>query len=109
MNPDDDPEARIRALEQPLADKARASELGSTPYTPPGEAYVPPPLPPMPPPAQGPYTPPGEAYVRPPLPPRPPPAQGPYTPPGYNPQQGYNAQQGYGAPWSPPPRRSSGG
>ncbi|HTI78533.1 MAG TPA: DUF3060 domain-containing protein [Mycobacterium sp.] len=82
MNPDDDPEARIRALEQPLADKARASELGSTPYTPPpGDAYVPPPLPPMPPPAQGP----------------------PYTPPGYN------APQGFGAPWSPPPRRSSGG
>jgi hypothetical protein len=87
MNPDDDPEARIRALEQPLADKARASELGATPYTPPGDSYVPPPLPPMP-----------------------PPAQGPYTPPGYNAPQGYNPQQGYGAPWSPPPpRKSSGG
>ena len=29
MNPEDDPEARIRALEQPLADTARASELGA--------------------------------------------------------------------------------
>lgn len=29
MNPEDDPEARIRALEQPLSDMARASELGA--------------------------------------------------------------------------------
>ncbi len=29
MNPQDDPEARIRALEQPLSDMARASELGT--------------------------------------------------------------------------------
>ncbi|EUA03039.1 putative conserved membrane protein [Mycobacterium kansasii 824] len=56
MNPEDDPEARIRQLEQPLADAARASELGS-PQPPGGSAYqgypppgpVPPP-PPMPPP-----------------------------------------------------------
>ena len=75
MNPqDDDPEARIRALEQPLADKARATELGTTPYTSTGNAYLPPPLPPMPPQARGPYTPPG-----------------------------------YGAPWAPPPRKSSAG
>ena len=33
MEPQDDPEARIRALEQPLADTARATELGTTPYT----------------------------------------------------------------------------
>ena len=60
MNPqDDDPEARIRALEQPLADRARATELGTTPYTSSGNAYLPPPLPPMPPQARGPYTPPG--------------------------------------------------
>jgi hypothetical protein len=79
MNPDDDPEARIRALEQPLADTARATELGTgaTPYTAPDQAYAPPPLPPMPPQAQGPYN------------------QGPYTPPGY------------GAPWAPPPQRKS--
>lgn len=74
MEPQDDPEARIRALEQPLADTARAGELGTTPYTGPGDAYMPPPVPPMPPQAQGPYTPPG-----------------------------------YGAPWTPPPRKSSGG
>jgi hypothetical protein len=51
MNPEDDPEARIRALEQPLADTARASELGgpqpggysSNPYPPP-QAPPPPPL-----------------------------------------------------------------
>jgi Protein of unknown function (DUF3060) len=45
MNPDDDPEARIRQLEQPLADNARSSELGGT--QPPGY-YVPPPPPPLP-------------------------------------------------------------
>ena len=33
VEPQDDPEARIRALEQPLADTARATELGTTPYT----------------------------------------------------------------------------
>lgn len=32
MNPQDDPEARIRELERPLADVARTSELGTTPY-----------------------------------------------------------------------------
>jgi hypothetical protein len=64
VNPqDDDPEARIRALEQPLADNARATELGSNAYTG-GGAYQPPPVPPMPPPVTGPdyggqYTPPG--------------------------------------------------
>jgi hypothetical protein len=60
MDPQDDPEARIRALEQPLADTARATELGAgtTPYTAPSDAYQAP-LPPMPPQAQGPYTPPG--------------------------------------------------
>ena len=61
MEPQDDPEARIRALEQPLADAARATELGTTPYTS-GGAYLPPPVPPMPPLAPGygaQYTPPG--------------------------------------------------
>jgi len=48
MEPQDDPEARIRALEQPLADNARATELGTTPYTAPNDAYLPPALPPMP-------------------------------------------------------------
>lgn len=59
----DDPEARIKALEQPLADTARATELGSNAYTG-GGAYQAPPVPPMPPPVTGPgygdqYTPPG--------------------------------------------------
>src|SRR5690242_10158444 len=35
MNPEDDPEARIRDLERPLADTAHASELGTGQYTPP--------------------------------------------------------------------------
>ena len=60
MEPQDDPEARIRALEQPLADRARATELGTTPYAS-GGAYLPPPVPPQ---AHGPdygtqYPPPG--------------------------------------------------
>lgn len=49
MNPKDDPEARIRELERPLAEQARTSELGAVPY----DAYPPPPpmygsVPPMP-------------------------------------------------------------
>ena len=50
MKSEDDPEARIRELEQPLADTARASEAGVTPppgkwTAPPGPAFPPPPLP----------------------------------------------------------------
>ena len=41
MKSEDDPEARIRELEQPLADTARASEAGVTP--PPGKWAAPPP------------------------------------------------------------------
>jgi hypothetical protein len=48
MEPQDDPEKRIRELESPLADSARASEMGSAPFS--GHAYPPPP---------GPYPPPG--------------------------------------------------
>jgi hypothetical protein len=85
VNPqDDDPEARIRALEQPLAGQAYATELGTTPSTSGGAytgggAYQPPPVPPMPPPVAGPNY------------------GGQYTPPGY------------GAPWGAPPRKSSAG
>jgi len=35
MDPQDDPEARIRELERPLTDEAHASELGGGGYTPP--------------------------------------------------------------------------
>src|SRR4051794_41528890 len=57
MEPQDDPKARIRALEHPP--RAHAPELGPPHPYPRGDAYMPPPVPPMPPPAQGPYTPPG--------------------------------------------------
>ena len=68
MNPEDDPEARIRDLERPLADVARASELGTPDYhsgeylPPPVQQYDAPPTqpygaygapPPMPPPVYG--------------------------------------------------------
>jgi Protein of unknown function (DUF3060) len=43
MKSEDDPEARIRELEQPLADTARTSEAGVTP--PPGKWTAPPPSP----------------------------------------------------------------
>ncbi|MCV7028421.1 DUF3060 domain-containing protein [Mycobacterium sherrisii] len=51
MESQDDPEKRIRDLERPLADTARASELGSPPagglgYPPPPPGPVPPPPPP---------------------------------------------------------------
>jgi len=47
MNSEDDPEARIRELEQPLADAARASEAGENP---PPSKWAPPPASAMPPP-----------------------------------------------------------
>lgn len=53
MNREDDPEARIRQLEQPLADAARASELGRNTdagYQDSGYQYPPPPPGPVPPP-----------------------------------------------------------
>ncbi len=56
MNPEDDPEARIRELERPLADTARASELGAT--QPPGGSVYPP----YPPPPPGPVPPPSFGY-----------------------------------------------
>ena len=53
MKSEDDPEARIRELEQPLADAARTSEAGVTPppgkwtAPPPSRSYTAPPGPPM--------------------------------------------------------------
>ena len=62
MNPDDDPEKRIRDLERPLADQAQTSELrASGPAS--GWPPPPPPVPPMPP-----------AYYGPPMPPMPQPS-----------------------------------
>ena len=46
MNPQDDPEARIRDLERPLADVASASELGTGQQYPGGYGSAPPPPPP---------------------------------------------------------------
>src|SRR5271167_2404979 len=56
MTSEDDAEARIRELEQPLVDTARTSEAGVTPppgkwtAPPPLRSYTPPPGPPMQPP-----------------------------------------------------------
>lgn len=44
MNPDEDPEARIRELERSLNDQARASELGGSQSSS-GTSYLPPPVP----------------------------------------------------------------
>ena len=60
MKSEDDPEARIRELEQPLAEAARASEAGENPppskwAPPPGAAMPPQPGPPMAPPPSPPY------------------------------------------------------
>ncbi|HET7074504.1 MAG TPA: DUF3060 domain-containing protein [Mycobacterium sp.] len=65
MNPQDDPEKRIRELERPLADAARASEPGEA-HPPGGYAYPPAPAgPPPPPPPPAPWTY-GGAYSAPP-------------------------------------------
>jgi len=82
MDPQDDPEARIRALEQPLADVARTSELGTGQNTG-ATAYLPPPVN---------Y---GNQYQPPPT------YNNPYTPPATDPY----APPGYGAPWGGPPLR----
>lgn len=58
MKSEDDPEARIRELEQPLTEAARASEAGGNP---PPSKWAPPPGPPMRPPA-----PPGPSVPQPP-------------------------------------------
>ncbi|WP_209305663.1 DUF3060 domain-containing protein [Mycobacterium sp. PS03-16] len=76
MNPQDDPEARIRDLERPLADRAQASELGTQPYTVAGSYPPPPPHPD----AHAPY--PGAPQ---PYPPAPPPYSG--APPSGGPSQ----------------------
>jgi hypothetical protein len=78
MNPEDDPERRIRELEQPLADTARASELGGGPPPDGGPTQGgwanPPQPPPLSPPPYGGYTPPYGDYGA-------PPPYGGYSPP----------------------------
>jgi hypothetical protein len=65
MKSEDDPEARIRELEQPLAEAARASEAGENP---PPSKWAPPPASAMPPPP-GAAFPPGSPMSPPPSPP----------------------------------------
>jgi hypothetical protein len=73
MDSQEDPEQRIRNLERPLADTARAPEMGGTP-PPGGYGYQPGP-PGPPPPVQPPWGPPPQG----PPPPGLPPPQGPWT------------------------------
>ena len=68
MKSEDDPEARIRELEQPLADAARASEGGTN--SPPGK-WAPPSSPPAPPMSDAPVPPPMSSPPFSPLPPLP--------------------------------------
>ena len=87
MDSQEDPEDRIRNLERPLADTARASEMGGA-WPPGGYGYQPGP-PGPPPPVQPPWGPPPQGP-----PPQGPPPQGPWT---------------YGGPLSgPPPKPPSG-
>jgi hypothetical protein len=81
VNAEDDPEARIRALEQPLSDQARASELGGGRAG--GDAaYLPPPT--------APYSPPD------------------YSTPAYG-SAPYGAQPFGTQPYGAPPTKISGG
>jgi hypothetical protein len=79
MESQDDPEKRIRDLERPLADAARASELGGAPQG----SYPPPPPGPVPP----------QSYA-------PPPSYGSVPPP---------PMYGYGSPYGGPAPKSSSG
>jgi hypothetical protein len=92
VNPEDDPEARIRALEQPLSEQASAIELGGA--QPGGDAYLPPPVPAYAPPDYG--TP---AYGTQPY------GTQPYGANPYNTELPWDPQQQYGAP----PKKVSGG
>jgi hypothetical protein len=96
MKSDDDPEARIRQLEQPLADAARASEAGGNP--PPSKWAPPPAFTPNPPPAYTATPPPG-----PDMPYTPPAPDMSYTPPG----AGMPPPVPYGGLFPTPPRSSN--
>jgi Protein of unknown function (DUF3060) len=93
MKSEEDPEARIRELEQPLADAARASEAGENPQ-PPGK-WAAPPAPAFPPPDY----PPGPAAPPPDYPP------GPVIPPAAPPPLNYGSSGwsfGTPTPWTAP-------
>ena len=64
MDPNDDPEARIRELERGISDQARASELGGGAFELGAASALPPPLPPpLPPGSYGtPYPPPAAPF-----------------------------------------------
>jgi hypothetical protein len=88
MDPQDDPEKRIRQLEQPLNDVARTSELGATPYSG-GGAHIPP---------AEPYSVAGGYYP----PPSPTPPPSPYGAPPYGtpfPMTGRPVSAGYRPLW----------
>ena len=82
MKPEDDPEARIRELERPLADLAQTSELGAEHHSS-GGAYIPPPVP---------------AYNAP-----------DYGIPTYGAPPQYGTAQPYGTGYPAAPRKVSGG
>lgn len=88
MEPNGDPEARIRDLERPLADRAAESELGTRPY----ENAAPPPPPPPPTPPYG--------YTN-------PTANPTANPTGADPYQGgsYDRAPQYGSPYYAEPQR----
>jgi Protein of unknown function (DUF3060) len=100
MNPDDDPESRIRELERPLNDQAQASELGGG--QPADAAYLPPPT--------TPYTAPD--YNTPAYGTQPPYGAQPYANQPYA-NQPYGTQPyghlPYNVPYGEPPRKSSAG
>lgn len=86
MNPDDDPEARIRALEQPLSAQAQASELGGG-QAGSDSAYLPPPV--------SAYSPPDYSTQQ-------------YGTPQYG-QQPYETQQWGAGPYGAAPKKVSAG
>lgn len=97
MNPEDDPEARIRALEQPLSQQAQASELGGS-QTASDSAYLPPPVSGYSPPDYGTQQYGDQQY-----------GTQPYDAQQQYGQQPYGTQQWGGQQWGAQPVRGSGG
>ena len=107
MNAEDDPEARIRALEQPLSDQARASELGGG-HAGGDAAYLPPPTSPYSPPDYSTQAYGAQPYGNQPYGTQPYATQQPYGGVPYDSQQ-YGAAQPYGTSYGAPPQKVSGG